>query len=250
MEGHNRHLSFLGGVPLSIRIDNLKTGVKKGAGAWAVLNDSYLAYAEQVGFVIDPARVRKASDKGKVERRVQDVLGAIIRRGERFVTLEDLNAAAAERVLARAKRLINPVTGGSVHDAWLAEREVLRPLPEHLPIPFDVQVGRNVTRDCLVRFEGREYAVPFRYAGRQVQVRGAPGLVQIFADGEMVQSYPRHTAARLLIDQACYEGEATERVAAPTPLGRLGQQIVAPRSWEAAQRPVSAYETLLRRITK
>jgi len=250
LEGHNRHLSFLGGVPLSIRIDNLKTGVKKGAGAWAVLNDSYLAYAEQVGFVIDPARVRSARDKGKVERRVQDVVGAIIRRGERFVTLEDLNAAAIERVLARAKRLVNPVTGGSVHDAWLAEREVLRPLPEHLPIPFDVQVARNVTRDCLVRFEGREYAVPFRFAGRVVQVRGAPGLVQIYADGEMVQSYPRHTAARLLIDQACYEGDATERVAAPTPLGHLGQQIVAPRSWEAAQRPVSAYETLLRRITK
>ena len=113
-----------------------------------------------------------------------------------------------------------------------------------------MQVARNVTRDCLVRFEGREYAVPFRYAGRVVQVRGAPGLVQIYADGQELIHYPRHTQTRLLIDQSCYEGEATERVAAPTPLGHLGQQIVARRSWDAAQRPVSAYETLLRRITK
>ncbi len=34
---HNRALTWLGGVPASIRIDNLKTDVAQGAGAWAVL---------------------------------------------------------------------------------------------------------------------------------------------------------------------------------------------------------------------
>src|SRR5690606_11230720 len=41
LDAHNHALRFLGGVPLTVRIDNLKTGVKKGAGAWAELNDTY-----------------------------------------------------------------------------------------------------------------------------------------------------------------------------------------------------------------
>src|SRR5690606_26359372 len=130
LDGHNHALNFLGGVPLTIRIDNLKTGVKKGAGAWAQLNDTYQAYADELGFLIDPTRPRKGSDKGKVERRVQDLIGSLVRRGERFATLDDLNAAVLERALARAKGSINPVTGDSVYDTWLAERTVLQSLPE------------------------------------------------------------------------------------------------------------------------
>lgn len=252
LDGHNYALNFLGGVPLTMRIDNLKTGVKKGAGVWAELNDTYLAYADELGFIIDPTRPRKGSDKGKVERRVQDLIGPIIKRGERFVTLEDLNAAVLERALARAKTLVNPVTGDSVYDSWLAERDVLQPLPATLPAPFDVQVARKVGRDCLVSFEGRQYAAPFRYTGRQVQVRGASGRVQIMADGRVVQEYPRGTKARLLIDQACYEpavSEPTEQsVQSPAPLGRIGKAIVAERSWEAAKRPLADYETLIRRM--
>jgi len=249
LDGHNHALEFLGGVPLTLRIDNLKTGVKKGAGAWAELNDTYVAYADQLGFIIDPTRPRSAPDKGKVERRVQDIVGPIIRQGERFVTLDDLNEAAAKRVLARAKKLINPVTGDSVHDTWLAEREVLQALPLPLPIPFDVQVSRRVGRDCLVNFEGRQYAAPFVHAGKNVQVRGAPGKVLIIAGGQVVMEYPRNTKARLLIDQACYDpaaGEPDARVQAPTPLGHIGRIIVADRSWEAAKRPLSEYEALLR----
>ena len=259
LDGHNHALRFLGGVPLTVRIDNLKTGVKKGAGAWAELNDTYLAYGDEVGFLIDPTRPRSGRDKGKVERRVRDVVGAIVRKGERFISIEDLNSAVLERTVARSKKLINPVTGDSVHDTWLAEREVLQALPAALPIPFDVQVVRTVGRDCLINFEGRQYAVPFRFTGRPVQVRGAPGKVQILADGEIVQEYPRGTKARLLVDQSCYEpvrvsnskpaisGPMERRVQAPAPLGRIGRTIVADKSWEAARRPLSDYEALLRR---
>lgn len=128
-----------------------------------------------------------------------------------------------------------------------------------MPVPFDVQVIRKVGRDCLVSFEGRQYATPFVHAGKNVQVRGAPGRVQIIAGGQVVQEYPRGTKARLLIDQACYDPAAAPtsqpaipsvvdaRVEPPAPLGRVGRVIVADKSWEAARRPLSEYEALLRR---
>jgi len=66
---HNQALIFVGGVPVTLRIDNLKTGVSSGGGPWAVLHPGYASYARQMGFTINPARIRQPSDKGKVERR-------------------------------------------------------------------------------------------------------------------------------------------------------------------------------------
>jgi hypothetical protein len=65
-----------------------------------------------------------------------------------------------------------------------------------------------VHRDCLVHFEGRQYAVPFALVGRHVEVRGCARTVQIVAAHRVVIEYPRHSAARLLLDPRCYEGEA------------------------------------------
>jgi hypothetical protein len=73
----------------------------------------------------------------------------------------------------------------------------------------------------------------------------------------------------LLIDDACYEpGSASvqaalaalygddsgrhaagPRVLPPTPLGRIGRAITAERSWEAATRPLSDYEAIVRRTS-
>ena len=245
LDAHNRALSEIGGVPFSIRIDNLKTGVASGGGPWAKLNAVYQSYAEQIGFVIDPCRVRKATDKGKVERRNQDLIGGIVGREEHFLTLSDLNAASFERIRKRSRDRRCPITGKSVWESWQVEKQALKPLPETLPTPFDVEVVRTVSDDCLVWFEGRQYAVPFPHMRRSVKVRGCPGRVEIYADGQLLKSYPRGTAARILIDQSCYEGEGTDRVQRPAPLGALGREIVLERSWEAPSRRISTYEQVL-----
>jgi hypothetical protein len=79
-------------------------------------------------------------------------------------------------------------------------------------------------------------------------VRGAGERVQILADGRVVKTYPRGTQALLLIDQSDYEGESTDRVICPTPLGELGAQIVLARSWEAPRRSIEQYAALLGRL--
>jgi len=157
-----------------------------------------------------------------------------------FLRLEDLQAATDERISARARQLICPVTGRSILNSWQAEQEHLLMLPQTLPEPFDVQVHRQVTDDCLVSFEGRQYQVPCVAMRRTVQVRGCAGTVEIYgADGQHLASYPRGTACRLLLDQRHAEGEGDNCVMRPTPLGALGQRIVLERSWEVPKRPMA-----------
>jgi hypothetical protein len=88
---------------------------------------------------------------------------------------------------------------------------------------FDVVVSRRVSTDCLISFEGRRYSVPFAHVGRSVEVRGTTAHVLIHADGGEVARHARRTAARLLLDPAHFEGESTERVIRPTPLGRRAE---------------------------
>ena len=44
-------------------------------------------------------------------------------------------------------------------------------------------------------------------------------------DCAVIATHPRATTARLVINQAHYDGPSTERVLAPPPLGRLGVKI-------------------------
>lgn len=147
----------------------------------------------------------------------------------------------------RSQRQVCPITGTTVEEAWQAERVLLRSLPTPCPQPFDVVVVRPVQRDCLVNFEGRQYAVPFLYCREQVEVRGCAGTVQIVArdTGQILKTYPRGTQARLLIDPQCYEGEGTPRVSAPVPLGRLASRIQELEADGVERRSVDWYAELV-----
>jgi transposase len=223
---HNEAFQRLGGVAAVNRIDNLKTGVAHGGGPWGNLNESYRAYARTMGFHIDPHEVRQPQQKGKAERRVSAARQRLdLKRG--FASLDDLQVHTDVRLERDAKTRKCPVTGKSVFETWQAEAKLLRPLPTTLPEPFDLIRTCPVHKDATIRFEGRTYTVPFQYAYRSVEVRGCSGFIQIIdrKEGQVVQQYPRQTEQLLLIDPACYEGQATTELTAPRPLGKMARKL-------------------------
>ena len=68
------------------------------------MNDTYLAYSDGIGFLIGPTRPRSGRDKDKIERRVRDVVGAVVRKGERFVPLDDARTRLRRSAFWRARR--------------------------------------------------------------------------------------------------------------------------------------------------
>lgn len=239
---HNEAYRRLGGVAAVNRIDNLKTGIVAGAGAWGTIHPTYRSYARAVGFHVDACPPRAPQAKGKGEAKVKLSRQLVDPRGP-YDGLEALQAETDARIERWARRAVCPATGRTVQESYEAEREVLAPLPL-LPEPFDVAVTRPVGRDALVRFEGREYAVPFAWAGQRVEVRGCAGRVQILAGGRVVKQYARGTAERVLIDPDCYEGPATDRVLPPPPLGRMGRRLQEIASLPVEARPVDLYAAL------
>jgi hypothetical protein len=51
----------------------------------------------------------------------------------------------------------------------------------------------------------------------------------------------RHTRELLLIDAGCYNGESTDRVQRPTPMGALGERLVALGADGVQRRAIDIY---------
>lgn len=240
---HNVALRRLEGVPATLRVDNEKTAVSRGAGAWGEINNSYRRYAQAVRFHVDACQPRSPEHKGKVERRIRDHRLGYDPRRRHWNELGELQEWTDQRSERSAARRRCPATGTTVLEAWIMEKQYLQPLPI-LPEPFDIAVRRPVGIDCMVHFEARQYSVPFRYADRHVEVRGCACTVQFLADRQVVAEHPRGTEERILINPAHFEGAATDRILPPLPLGRMGRRLQEIAQMPPQHRPIDLYASL------
>jgi transposase len=240
---HNEGFRRLGGVTATVRVDNLKTAVSRGAGAWGELNPSYRRYARAVRFHIDACPVRHPQAKGKVERGIgADRSWREV--GERdWSTWDELQTWTDERVTREAHTRMCPATGTSVWAAWQEEQRFMAAVPL-LPEPFNLVATRTVAADCTVAFEARRYSVPFARMGKVVTVHGCSRVVQVWADGRVIAEHPRQGRERIVIDPRHYEGEATADVLPPLPLGRMGRKLQSIAEMEPQKRPIDLYAAL------
>jgi hypothetical protein len=68
-------------------------------------------------------------------------------------------------------------------------------------------------------------------------VKGSAEVVQVLHEGQVIVEHPRHSRQRLLLDPAHYDGPGDDRVAPPTPLGKLGRRLQEIVAQPVEQRP-------------
>jgi transposase len=73
IEAREAAWAFYGGVFKALVPDNTKAIVDVASPTTRRIIEAFLAYAQACGFAVDPARVRRPQDKGRVERTVQFV---------------------------------------------------------------------------------------------------------------------------------------------------------------------------------
>ena len=239
----------LGGVAAVMRIDNVKTALSKGAGAWGEINPTYRRFASQMHFHVDACQVRQPRAKGKVERSVRDCREYLDPYSGVSGNLADLQAWTDERMTERSGQLRCPATGTKVMQAWGHAGLGAGTFPAD-PAPRDA--ARAVRRccaspggdDCMASFEGCQYSVPFRFIRQDVEVRGVSGRVLFLKNCEVVADHPRGTEALVVIDPAHFEGPSRPRVIAPLPLGRMGRKLQEIASAGVQHRSLDLYARL------
>jgi len=188
----NAFLDF-GGVPRTVRLDNLKAGVARACLYDPDISELYAAFARHWGFVPLPSRPRHPQEQGIAERGGGYVKDNAL-KGRRFDSLEELDNFLKRwnRTVARVR--IHGTTRKQVYTHFLeVEKPALKSLPaEHFNL-FEVGT-RSVHLDGYVEVARAFYSVPDRLLGENVRVYWDDRLVRIYHQGQCVGVYTRAPA--------------------------------------------------------
>jgi transposase len=199
IEACERAWQFFGGVFRVLLPDNTKAIVQQPDPLNPLINAAFLEYAQARGFVVDPARVRKPRDKGRVERAVPTVRDDCF-GGERLTTIGEARELAERwcrqdfgmRRHTRTQRL--PL------ECFEAEEK-----PRLLPAPierYEVPVWSDpkVGRDHLAQVAKALYSLPTRFIGKRLRARADGALVRFYDRGVLVKTHTRQPAGGRAID--------------------------------------------------
>lgn len=187
---HIRAFHFFCGVPHTVLLDNLKAGVIKPDIYDPILNRAYSELERHYGFIIDPAKVRVARHKGKVERSVTIARQQIL-AGREFESINAANDHALTWCKDEIAHRVTRTTGRTPWDLYITEdKPSLKALPEQ---DFECPIWQEglVHKDQHVVFNGSFYSVPHHYVHQQVFVRATEKVVQFFSDMKLIKTHVR-----------------------------------------------------------
>jgi transposase len=192
LQAHVRCFSFLGGVPRTVVVDNLRSGVSSPDYYEPDLNPAYAELARHYGCCVLPARVRKPRDKAKVENGVlvveRRILAAV--RNRRFFSLMELNELLSAETGRLNEAPFQKLSGSRLSLFEALDRPALLPLPLR-PYEFAQWKRARVAIDYHVELEKNFYSVPYQLAREEVDVRYSTGVVEVLHRGSRVASHPR-----------------------------------------------------------
>jgi transposase len=167
-ELHEEAFAHFGGVPATIRLDNLKEGVVEPDVYDPELNAVYAAMLKHYGCVGLPCRPYHPDEKGKVESAVGHTQRTAL-QGRKFESLEEQNDFLAHWNERWARTRIHGTTKRQVREMYEQERPALLPLPA-TRFEYFRDGERRVHFDGHIEVDGAYYSVPPRHVGTKVIV--------------------------------------------------------------------------------
>ncbi|MCU7518088.1 MAG: IS21 family transposase [Ignavibacteria bacterium] len=229
IQSHIHMFRFFGGVPVTIKLDNLKSGVIKPDLYDPNLNRAYAEMAEHYGLFLDPCRVASPQDKGIVERDVQTIR-------EEFRKMLALNplltlSEANEGILSWIENLYGRRKHGTTQEEpytlFLKEEK-----PRLLSLPMDeYEISEwkmaTVHPDHYIQVNKKAYSLPEVYIGKEVMVKIRQNTVSIYYNDELIKQhivpygfrqtdindFPEHMRHRLDTGMPFYLREEAQKIA-------------------------------------
>ena len=187
---HHHAFEFIGGVPGSIMVDNLKSAVlKRALGQAPVFNPKYEAFSKHYGFRIVPCNVGKGNEKGRVENGVGYVKKNFL-AGLDIADFSMLAPAVTHWLDTVANVRVHGETRQPPLELWPSEKPHLGPLPVH---PFDIATISQVraSRQFRITLDTNRYSVPAHLAGQALTLKTYPDRLCLYHQTQLVARHPR-----------------------------------------------------------
>jgi transposase len=199
---HENAFEFFGGVPKTVKLDNLKSGVLKAHLYEPELNPNYLAFSQHYSFVPLPCKVGTPQHKGKVESGVKYTQNNAL-KGKQFNSLEEQNAYLRKWNKTWASTRIHGTTKRQVNAMFLEEKPSLQPLPETRFEIFKIGTRKVNTLDSHIEVLGAFYPIPPKYMGKYVTVHFNSKIVKVYYNQNLIQQLTTIAKGRFHPDKSC-----------------------------------------------
>lgn len=168
-----------GGVPETIKLDNLKSGVLLACLYEPQIHPLFLSFTKHYGCVPNPCAPRKPEHKGRVERDIRYTNDNAL-KGREFSSLEEGNLFLKHWNKRWASNRIHGNTKQQVWKLFVAgEKPHLKTLPQSSFTFFRVS-DRRVDVHGHVEVGGCFYSVPHQYISQNVTVHYNNHWIRVF----------------------------------------------------------------------
>ena len=182
VSGLNNALYFFGGIPRNIKMDNLKSGVKKANRYDPDFTDLINSFSAHFGTNCTTSRVAKPKDKASVESAVITTYRRVYAplRDRQFFSLAELNAAILDQ-LEKHHRMRFQNKPFTRHDLFLEEKQTLAALPDNAFVKYCITKAK-VQRNYHVQLgqDKHFYSVPYKLIGKTLKVIYTQDTVEIY----------------------------------------------------------------------
>jgi len=228
----------LKGLPVVIRPDCMSTCVTKWHGEQSDLNQGFESAMNEWGVTVFPSRPGTPRDKGKVEKRIQDILARFDLDQKVFLSLEDATNQVNEALSRYEREWRCGATGTSIAEAYEWEQTHLKALPDPLPRAADAEQRIRVKKDGTLLFQGNSYQVPKDLCQKWVWCRLWSSRLEIWHEGQCVLTHTYQGQARGMV--VLHEQVLND------PDLKLSARV---RAWslEVARRQADYYDDIIRR---
>lgn len=249
LDCHIKAFEYFGGVPRTVKLDNLKAGVTTPDLYEPLLQEQYAGFLSYYGSAGIACRPRRPQAKGKVESSIKYVKNNFL-KGFEGDGYEDLVCALKvwneEVCNARVHGTTRKVPQ-MVFDSL--EKSALLSLPSTRYQMIEV-TGRKVSRLAHISYRHNYYSVPSPYAGLQVRLQSDGTLLRIFHQQVQIALHSIHHEIGLYVSMQEHRPEAKrivskqeyqQRMAAIGPYAAcMFRELVAnvPTHWNAMTRGI------------
>ena len=179
----NESIVWFGGVPNSLKCDNMKTAVSKSCRYEPVFTETLIQWALHNNIVLTAARVRKPKDKAPVESEVKFIYQRVYAtlRNLTFFSLKELNIHIREQLSLHHNRPFQKKDRCRMDCFTNEEKLMLQPLPAR-PYELKHKVQLKVQKNYHVTLgeDWHHYSVPFKNIGKSITA---------IYDGDIVELY-------------------------------------------------------------
>lgn len=191
----NNALNYFGGVPQSIKTDNLKQFVKKSNRYEPTFDELAEQWSLHYNTTLMASRVRKPRDKAAVESSVNSIYNRIYAplRNMVFHSIEQMNYSLWDQLDKFNARNFQRLDYSRHERFLLHEKVLLRPLPLQPFVPKNKVIAK-VQRNYHITLgeDGHHYSIPYKYIGRMVHVVYDTDNVEVYIDSVRIACHKRN----------------------------------------------------------